>query len=55
MSKKKRCPSGYNLYTQKCAKETGDFMGCVKSGDWKKLSDEKQAEWKNTAKEQCIK
>ncbi len=52
-TKKKRCATGYNLHTKKCAKDTGDFWGCVKSGKWKGLSDKEKAEWNDTAKSKC--
>lgn len=50
---KKRCPSGYNRYIQKCAKKTGDFKGCLMEKGWSKLSDNEKGNWNDIAKEQC--
>ena len=54
MSKKKRCASGYNLYIKSCTRDK-EFSECIKSGDWKGLSDKEKTKWNNIAKEQCVK
>lgn len=54
-SKKKRCPSGYNLYIKSCTRDK-PFGECITSGEWKgKLSDKERAEWNKKAADQCVK
>ena len=53
ISKKKRQMSGYNCYMKECAKDTGDFGGCLAAKGWSKLSDKEKKEYGKRAIEGC--
>ena len=56
--RKKRCPSGYNLYIKDCYERSGEkgkegFSKCLTNKGWSKLSDKEKEKWNEKARDMC--